>query len=74
MRAESAQPRADVYEGCVRTFNPVCTECGCVGCCESQRGHNTQHALGAGHPVIKSLHAGPRALRCYECGRYVVEG
>lgn len=74
--AESAQPRADACEGCGSTFNlRVCTECGYVGCCESQHGHNTQHALGAGHPVIRSLPAGPGAFTwCYACARYVGDG
>ena len=35
-------PRADRCEGCGSTFNlRVCTTCGHVGCCESQKGHNT---------------------------------
>ena len=33
------EPRAEACEACGSTFNVhVCSECGCVGCCGSQRG------------------------------------
>jgi hypothetical protein len=51
----------------------MCTECGHVGCCESQQAHNTQHAKASGHPIIKSLPLdSPRSFTwCYECNRYL---
>jgi len=54
--AQVAAPRAAACEGCGSTFNlRLCAACGYVGCCESQRAHDRSHALGAEHPVIKSL-------------------
>ena len=68
-----AGPRADACEGCGSTFNlRLCAECGYVGCCESQQGHDHSHALEAGHPVIKSLPVSAGSFTwCYSCGRYV---
>lgn len=68
-----AAPRADTCEACGSTYNlRMCTECGHVGCCESQAGHNTAHAAEAGHPVIMSLPLGARSFTwCYECAAYV---
>ncbi len=71
--AQTAKPRADSCEACGSRFNlRACTECGYVGCCESQQGHNREHALGAKHPVIKSLPLKSGSFTwCYECNRYV---
>jgi uncharacterized UBP type Zn finger protein len=68
-----APPRAQACEECGSTFNlRVCTECGHVGCCESQLAHNTAHAKEAGHPVIKSMPVGERSFTwCYACRGYV---
>jgi len=68
-----AQPRGAACEECGSTFNlRVCTECGHVGCCESQRGHNAAHYRQSGHPVIKSLQLGPGGFTwCYQCRRYI---
>lgn len=68
-----ARPRGAACEECGSTFNlRVCTECGHVGCCESQRGHNTAHYRESGHPVIKSFPLGPGAFTwCYQCRRYI---
>lgn len=69
----TAEPRADACEECGATYNlRVCADCGYVGCCESQLGHDRDHALSAGHPVIRSLplHQGSFTW-CYECYRYV---
>lgn len=68
-----APARSQVCEGCGSTSNlRVCVDCGFVGCCESQLGHNREHALSAGHPVIKSLPLQAGSFTwCYECGRYV---
>ena len=50
----------------------MCVTCGHVGCCESQLGHNTQHAQASGHPVINSLPLGPGSFTwCYEENRYI---
>ncbi len=71
--ATTAQPRAAACEGCGSTFNlRLCTECGFVGCCESQQAHDRSHALEAGHPVIKSMPVTEGSFTwCYSCGRYV---
>ena len=67
-----AAPRTDHCEECGSTFNlRVCTTCGHVGCCESQKGHNTAHAKAAGHPVIQSLPLGKHFTWCYECKDYL---
>ncbi len=66
-------PRGDQCEGCGSTFNlRACTACGHVGCCESQKGHNTAHAKASGHPVIKSLPLGDGGFTwCYTCNDYI---
>lgn len=68
-----ADPRSQVCEGCGSSFNlRVCSECGYVGCCESQAGHNRRHALSSGHPVIRSLPLSSGSFTwCYECRSYV---
>ena len=70
---ETAAPRAAACEECGSKFNlRVCTECGHVGCCESQMGHNTAHFHTTGHPTIKSLPLGQHSFTwCYLCRRYV---
>ena len=70
---QTAAPRAEACEGCGSTFNlRLCAACGYVGCCESQQAHDRSHALGAGHPVIKSLPLSKGSFTwCYSCGRYV---
>ena len=68
-----AEPRAEACEECGSRFNlRLCTECGHVGCCESQAGHGRAHALSENHPVIKSLPVGAGHFTwCYECNKYV---
>jgi uncharacterized UBP type Zn finger protein len=67
-----AKPRTEGCEECGSTFNlRVCTTCGHVGCCESQKGHNTAHAKAVGHPVIQSLPLGNGFTWCYTCNAYV---
>lgn len=70
---EIAAPRADACEDCGSGFNlRVCTDCGYVGCCESQLGHDREHARATGHPVIKSLPLREGSFTwCYACRRYV---
>jgi uncharacterized UBP type Zn finger protein len=68
-----ASPRTQACEECGSTLNlRVCTECGHVGCCESQLAHNTAHARETGHPVIRSMPVDERSFTwCYACGSYV---
>ena len=70
---EVAEPRTTACEECGSTFNlRMCIECGHVGCCESQQGHNTAHARASGHPVIKSFPIEPGSFTwCYACKRYI---
>lgn len=71
--AESASPRSETCEACGSRYSlRSCAHCGFVGCCESQAGHNRDHALGAGHPVLHSMPLGRHSFTwCYECRRYV---
>jgi uncharacterized UBP type Zn finger protein len=66
-------PRSAVCEECGSGFNlRVCNECGHVGCCESQFGHNTAHFRASGHPVIQSMPVDDSSFTwCYECNRYL---
>jgi len=68
-----ADPRANTCEDCGSRFNlRVCTECGYVGCCESQLAHDREHATEAGHPVIRSLPLSKQSFTwCYRCRSYV---
>ena len=68
-----AAPRTQACEECGSTFNlRMCTECGHVGCCESQLAHNTAHARQRGHPVIKSMPVDQRSFTwCYACDTYI---
>jgi uncharacterized UBP type Zn finger protein len=70
---EAAGPRAEACEACASSYNlRACAHCGFVGCCESQAGHNREHALAAGHPVLRSLPLDRHSFTwCYECRRYV---
>lgn len=70
-----AKPRSETCEECGATDSlRVCTTCGHVGCCESQKGHNTSHARVAGHPVIKSLPLDEGHFTwCYVCAKYLEE-
>ena len=67
----------DGCEECLRTGGSwvhlrLCLTCGHVGCCDSQQGHNTEHAKTAGHPVIKSLPMGAGHFTwCYTCNTYL---
>lgn len=68
-----ASPRADACEDCGSDVNiRLCVTCGYVGCCESQLGHDRDHALAEQHPVIRQLPLSERSFTwCYECRRYV---
>jgi uncharacterized UBP type Zn finger protein len=69
----TSEPRSDTCQECGSDFNlRMCTECGHVGCCESQQAHNTQHADASGHQVIMSMPISDRSFTwCYACGRYI---
>ena len=71
--ATIATPSGAKCEECDSTFNlRLCTECGHVGCCESQAGHAAAHATSSHHPVIKSLPMQDGHFTwCYDCNRYV---
>lgn len=68
-----AEPQGQTCQECGSNYNlRMCTECGHVGCCESQAGHNTAHARQAGHPVIKSMPLNDASFTwCYECRVYL---
>ena len=70
---DDVAPRAGACEACGSRFNlRACATCGYVGCCESQLGHNREHALGAEHPVIRSMPVGRGSFTwCYRCNGYV---
>ena len=70
---EPAAPAGDVCQTCGAGGNlRACAHCGFVGCCESQAGRNRDHALSAGHPVLRSLPLDRRSFTwCYGCGRYL---
>ena len=70
---QAASPRAEACEDCGSRFNlRVCAECGYVGCCESQLGHDRDHAMDTGHAVIRSLPLSKHSFKwCYACHRYV---
>jgi uncharacterized UBP type Zn finger protein len=71
--ASMADPRAAACEECGSEVNlRACTDCGHVGCCESQHGHNTAHARASEHPVIVQMPVSERSfVWCYACNRYL---
>ncbi|HYR62100.1 MAG TPA: UBP-type zinc finger domain-containing protein [Actinomycetota bacterium] len=71
--ATAAAPTSDTCEECGSGVAlRMCTECGHVGCCESQLAHNTAHFRASGHPVIRSLPLSDSSFTwCYTCGAYV---
>lgn len=66
--------RADRCEACgVDGSLRVCTTCGYVGCCESQRAHDTRHWRETGHAIIRSLPLTERSFTwCYACNDYLL--
>ncbi len=68
-----AAPRGATCERCGSDFNlRACADCGHVGCCESQQGHNTEHYRESGHPIIRSMPIGTGSFTwCYDCNRYL---
>ncbi|MGZ7023660.1 MAG: UBP-type zinc finger domain-containing protein [Ilumatobacteraceae bacterium] len=44
----------------------MCLSCGKIGCCDSSPNrHATAHALGAGHPIVRSAESGEDWSWCY---------
>ena len=44
----------------------MCQACGRIGCCDSSPNrHATAHALGAGHPIVRSAEPGEDWSYCY---------
>jgi CPA1 family monovalent cation:H+ antiporter len=68
-----AEPRSQTCEECGSDNRlRMCTECGHVGCCESQQGHNTAHARASGHPIIKQFPVVETSFTwCYACNSYL---
>lgn len=68
-----ATPEGDRCKDCGADFSRrACATCGYVGCCESQRGHDTQHWRDAGHPIIRSLPLTDHSFTwCYQCNDYL---
>jgi uncharacterized UBP type Zn finger protein len=70
--AEVLEPRSDRCEDCGSDFNlRMCATCAYVGCCESQLGHDRDHALAEGHPVIHAIPVGQGFIWCYAHRAYV---
>ena len=65
--------RANACEECGSRFSlRVCSKCGHVGCCDSQRGHARTHYHETGHPVMRAKTASGRGfIWCYADNRYV---
>jgi uncharacterized UBP type Zn finger protein len=49
----------------------LCTFCGAVHCCESGKGHDTDHFKETGHPIIIPVHAHYKFIWCYKCNAYL---
>lgn len=67
--------RADACEECGSTVSlRVCSTCGHVGCCDSQRRHARAHFHETGHPVMRAKTSIGRGFSwCYPDNRYVGE-
>jgi uncharacterized UBP type Zn finger protein len=56
---------------CLATGSPwchlrICLECGNVGCCDSSPNHHaSSHAVGSGHPLMRSIQPGENWVWCY---------
>ena len=64
---ESVDGCADcLAEGGVWLHLRICLTCGHVGCCDDSPGqHASRHALGAQHPLIRSLEPGEIWSWCF---------
>jgi len=70
--ADLPAPRSAVCEDCGSDFNlRMCATCAYVGCCESQLGHDRDHAFAEGHPVIVSIPVSKGFTWCYTHNAYV---
>jgi len=65
------RPRTNGCEECLRLGTPwvhlrLCLTCGHVGCCDSSpMRHARLHALGIGHPIVRSFEPGEAWRWCY---------
>lgn len=66
---DSKKQKCDVCD--IKNHLRLCTSCGAVHCCESGKGHNTQHYKETQHPIIKAVHADYDFTWCYPCGAYL---
>jgi uncharacterized UBP type Zn finger protein len=50
----------------------ICMTCGHVGCCDSSKNrHASAHHAATGHPIIKTIEAGPDWAWCYVDDAYL---
>lgn len=72
-RDAGAEPRGNACEVCGETWETrVCATCGFVGCCESSKGHDTEHWKNEGHPIIRRFKDGKETWTwCYACNAYL---
>lgn len=50
----------------------ICVTCGHVGCCDSSKNrHARAHYEATGHPIIKTIEAGPDWAWCYPDDTYL---
>jgi CPA2 family monovalent cation:H+ antiporter-2 len=50
----------------------ICMICGHVGCCDSSKNrHARAHYQSSGHPIIKTIEAGPDWAWCYPDNTYL---
>lgn len=54
-----------------RLTGSIATTCEHVGCCESQAGHASAHALTQDHPVVYQMPADSGFIWCYRDRAYV---
>ncbi len=69
---QQATPRGSSCEECGSTWSlRMCTDCGHVGCCDSQAGDARRHARESGHEVMMAMPVGSSFTWCYACDRYL---
>lgn len=61
-----------VAQGTTWVHLRICMTCGHVGCCDSSTArHARVHYEATGHPIIKSIEAGPDWAWCYVDDTYL---
>lgn len=59
-------------EACGETSDlRICLTCGYVGCCESDKAHDTAHFRATGHPFIRPHGCDYDWLWCYRCHAFL---